>query len=126
MFAADSAPASGGITKYSSSRLENPFLECPSSSLVADRAGDPQLHDAQRPVAIARWRAQTRRDQQRLLLAVEELQIGGATALLPVQRLLETFRYTAPPHIFHGSCIAPVGIRDLPVRPARPVRIHLE
>lgn len=99
---------------------------------MADRVDDPQLHDLacqqpQRPVPVARRRrSQTQRDQLRLVLAVEELRHGRAAALLPVQRQLEALQHTAPPHILHGSCAAPVGLRDLLVSPARPVHIRLE
>ena len=42
-----------------------------------------------------------------------------------LKRPLEAFQHAAPPHVLDRSRAAVIGVRDLPVSPARPARIHL-
>ena len=54
------------------------------------------------------------------------LSTDRGAAPLPVQCRPATFRHAARTDVLHVWNVAPAGVRDLPVQPVRPVRIHME
>ena len=99
---------------------------------VADGAHQSQFHDMsgqqpQRPVRVALWwRAETRRNQPCLLLAVKQLGNRRGTALLAAKREIETLQDRPFAHVLDRLDPTMEGLGDLSVRPARSVGVDLQ